>query len=108
MRLNECQQVKETLMEHLGINLTVVDGADLFLGRLKGVTEPEKKRKIIGETCTTPCLSCPFKNTPPPTNPTPKSSTSSSGKPSASRRRPRPRPTRARYPGSSRAPSTRT
>ncbi|KAK3344095.1 GMP synthase [Lasiosphaeria hispida] len=50
MRLNECEQVKETLERHLGINLTVVDGADLFLGRLKGVTEPEKKRKIIGGT----------------------------------------------------------
>ncbi|KAJ0158972.1 GMP synthase [glutamine-hydrolyzing], partial [Colletotrichum tanaceti] len=50
MRLNECEQVKETLQKHLGINLTVVDGAELFLGRLKGVTEPEKKRKIIGGT----------------------------------------------------------
>ncbi|KHN99199.1 GMP synthase [Metarhizium album ARSEF 1941] len=50
MRLNECEQVKETLREHLGINLTVVDGAELFLSRLKGVTEPEQKRMIIGET----------------------------------------------------------
>ncbi|KAF6814241.1 GMP synthase [Colletotrichum sojae] len=50
MRLNECVEVKEMLSKHLGINLTVIDGADLFLGRLKGVTEPEKKRKIIGET----------------------------------------------------------
>jgi GMP synthase (glutamine-hydrolysing) len=46
MRLNECEQVKETLEKHLGINLTVVDGAELFLSRLKGVTEPEKKRKV--------------------------------------------------------------
>ncbi len=51
MRLNECEQVKETLEKNLGINLTVVDGADLFLSRLKGVSEPEKKRKIIGATC---------------------------------------------------------
>ncbi|TDZ39258.1 GMP synthase [Colletotrichum spinosum] len=54
MRLDECQQVKETLKEHLGINLTVLDGGELFLGRLQGVTEPEKKRKarlsIIGGT----------------------------------------------------------
>ncbi|KAF7555175.1 hypothetical protein G7Z17_g2407 [Cylindrodendrum hubeiense] len=50
MRLNECAQVKETLEKHLGINLTVVNSAELFLGRLKGVREPEKKRKIIGET----------------------------------------------------------
>lgn len=51
MRLNECEQVKETLDKHLGINLTVVDGAELFLSRLKGVNDPEKKRKIIGATC---------------------------------------------------------
>ncbi|PTB43264.1 hypothetical protein M441DRAFT_88090 [Trichoderma asperellum CBS 433.97] len=50
MRLNESKKVKETLKEHLGINLTVIDGTELFLERLKGVTEPEKKRKIIGET----------------------------------------------------------
>ncbi|KAI1359913.1 GMP synthase [Xylaria arbuscula] len=50
MRLNECQQVKETLQQHLGINLTIVDGSELFFGRLAGVTEPERKRKIIGET----------------------------------------------------------
>lgn len=54
MRLNECQQVKETLQKHLGINLTVIDGAELFLSRLKGVREPEKKRKIIGETFVCP------------------------------------------------------
>ncbi|KAJ9149398.1 GMP synthase [Pleurostoma richardsiae] len=50
MRLHECEQVKETLQKHLEINLTVVDGAELFLSRLKGIREPEKKRKIIGET----------------------------------------------------------
>ncbi|KAL2111140.1 hypothetical protein VUR80DRAFT_239 [Thermomyces stellatus] len=50
MRLNECSQVKETLEQHLGINLTVVDGSELFLSRLAGVLEPEAKRKIIGGT----------------------------------------------------------
>ncbi|EED14082.1 GMP synthase [Talaromyces stipitatus ATCC 10500] len=50
MRLDECTQVQQTLQQHLGINLTIVDGSELFLGRLKGVTEPERKRKIIGET----------------------------------------------------------
>ncbi|KAI0428881.1 GMP synthase [Xylaria sp. FL1042] len=50
MRLDECQQVKETLREHLGINLTIVDGSELFFSRLAGVVEPERKRKIIGET----------------------------------------------------------
>lgn len=51
MRLNECETVKETLGKHLGINLTVVDAGELFLTRLAGVTDPEKKRKIIGSTC---------------------------------------------------------
>ena len=51
MRLNECEEVKETLGKHLGINLTVVDAGELFLSRLAGVTDPEKKRKIIGSTC---------------------------------------------------------
>jgi len=50
LRLNEAQTVKETLTKHLGINLTVVDSVDLFLGKLKGVSDPEKKRKIIGNT----------------------------------------------------------
>lgn len=48
MRLNECQEVQETLQRHLGISLTVIDGSALFLGQLKGITEPETKRKIIG------------------------------------------------------------
>lgn len=50
MRLNECQIVHETLTKHLGINLTVVDASEEFLSKLKGVQDPEKKRKIIGNT----------------------------------------------------------
>ncbi|KAJ6128207.1 hypothetical protein N7471_009424 [Penicillium samsonianum] len=50
MRLNECEEVKETLGKHLGINLTVVEAGELFLSRLAGVSDPEKKRKIIGST----------------------------------------------------------
>ncbi|CAN3355490.1 GMP synthase [glutamine-hydrolyzing] [Diutina catenulata] len=50
MRKNETQLVKKSLDDGLGINLTVVDAGDLFLDRLKGVTDPEKKRKIIGNT----------------------------------------------------------
>ncbi|KAK1753977.1 GMP synthase [Echria macrotheca] len=48
MRLNECQQVQQMLQEHLNINLTIVDGSKRFLDGLKGITEPEKKRKFIG------------------------------------------------------------
>ncbi|KAK3942548.1 GMP synthase [Diplogelasinospora grovesii] len=50
MRLNECQQVKETLVEHLGINLTIADASERFLSGLEGVVDPEKKRKFIGNT----------------------------------------------------------
>lgn len=50
MRKNETEEVYKTLTEGLGINLTVVDASDLFLGRLKGITDPEKKRKVIGNT----------------------------------------------------------
>lgn len=50
MRLNETENVYKTLTEGLGINLTVVDAGETFLNKLKGVTDPEKKRKIIGNT----------------------------------------------------------
>ncbi|KND86864.1 GMP synthase [glutamine-hydrolyzing] [Tolypocladium ophioglossoides CBS 100239] len=50
MRLNECQQVKQTLAEHLGINLTIADASQKFLSGLKDVVDPEKKRKFIGNT----------------------------------------------------------
>lgn len=50
MRLNECAQVKEQLQDKLGINLNVVDASEMFLSRLKGIIDPEKKRKIIGNT----------------------------------------------------------
>ncbi|KAM0479406.1 hypothetical protein ACHAPX_004617 [Trichoderma viride] len=51
MRLNESIEVMEELEKHLGINLTVVDAGELFLSRLAGVLDPEKKRKIVGSTC---------------------------------------------------------
>ncbi|KAK4693402.1 GMP synthase (glutamine-hydrolyzing), partial [Lecanoromycetidae sp. Uapishka_2] len=48
LRQDEAKTVHETLTEGLGINLTVVDASHRFLSKLKGVTEPEQKRKIIG------------------------------------------------------------
>mgnify|MGYP000164998532 CR=1 FL=1 len=50
LRANEAKQVDEMLNKHLGVNVTVVDASDLFLSRLEGVDDPEKKRKIIGNT----------------------------------------------------------
>lgn len=50
LRLNESQNVLKRLKDDCGIDLKCVYAADLFLGKLKGVTDPEKKRKIIGNT----------------------------------------------------------
>ncbi|KZS92547.1 GMP synthase [Sistotremastrum niveocremeum HHB9708] len=50
LRLNESAQVKKMLVEDLGVNLSVVDASDLFLSRLENVEDPERKRKIIGNT----------------------------------------------------------
>src|SRR5690606_5595574 len=50
MRLNECETVYKTLKQHLGINLELVDASEEFLSKLKGVEDPEQKRKIIGNT----------------------------------------------------------
>jgi len=47
LRLNEAVQVR-TRFERLGLQLDFVDATDLFLTRLAGVSDPEKKRKIIG------------------------------------------------------------
>jgi len=48
LRKNEFEKVQRTLRDRLGLHLDAVDATDRFLGKLKGVTEPEKKRKIIG------------------------------------------------------------
>jgi GMP synthase (glutamine-hydrolysing) len=50
LRKNEAQQVRDRFEEHFSIPLHFVDAGALFLERLAGVTEPEKKRKIIGHT----------------------------------------------------------
>ena len=50
LRKNEREQVEEAFRKHLGARLVVADAAESFLSALAGVTEPEKKRKIIGTT----------------------------------------------------------
>ena len=50
LRKGESEEVENTFGEAFGMNLTVVDAADLFLSKLAGVDDPEKKRKIIGNT----------------------------------------------------------
>jgi GMP synthase (glutamine-hydrolysing) len=49
LRKNEARKLKLTLNEHLDINIRFVGAQPKFLKALKGVTNPEKKRKIIGK-----------------------------------------------------------
>ncbi|MBN1485529.1 MAG: glutamine-hydrolyzing GMP synthase [Chloroflexia bacterium] len=49
LRLGEPEQVVEVFGRHLGIPLLAVDAADEFFSALKGVTDPEEKRRRIGE-----------------------------------------------------------
>jgi GMP synthase (glutamine-hydrolysing) len=50
LRKGEAEQVEETFRGHFNINLIHVKAADRFLEQLAGVTDPETKRKAIGET----------------------------------------------------------
>ncbi len=48
LRKNEAESVMETFKNKMNLNLTKVDAKDRFLSKLKGVSDPEAKRKIIG------------------------------------------------------------
>jgi GMP synthase (glutamine-hydrolysing) len=48
LRKNEFEKVQQNLRDKLGLHLIAVDATDRFMKKLAGVTEPEKKRKIIG------------------------------------------------------------
>ena len=50
LRKGEREAVERTFRAHMGMKLEVVDASELFLERLKGVEDPERKRKIIGNT----------------------------------------------------------
>ncbi len=49
MRKDESDQVVDTFRRHMGIELIHVDARDRFFDALEGVTEPDAKRKVIGE-----------------------------------------------------------
>ena len=48
LRKNESEEVMAALKEGLGVNIVRVDAKERFMSKLAGVTDPEKKRKIIG------------------------------------------------------------
>jgi GMP synthase (glutamine-hydrolysing) len=50
LRKGEARQVAQTFKKNLRLNLKIVDASETFLSRLSSVTDPEKKRKIIGKT----------------------------------------------------------
>jgi len=49
LRAGEKEQVKQTFAQQLHLNLRILDASDMFLAKLKGVIDPERKRKIIGK-----------------------------------------------------------
>src|SRR5512147_2056509 len=49
LRKNEGEQVASAFRRYLGAELLTIDASEEFLSALKGVTEPEEKRKIVGE-----------------------------------------------------------
>jgi len=48
MRINEGERIKEVFEKQFNINLVYINAQDDFFSKLNGVSEPEKKRKIIG------------------------------------------------------------
>jgi GMP synthase (glutamine-hydrolysing) len=50
MRQDETRNIVQLYAKHFRIDLRVVDASKLFLARLKNITDPERKRKIIGAT----------------------------------------------------------
>ncbi|MBU1296079.1 MAG: glutamine-hydrolyzing GMP synthase, partial [Gammaproteobacteria bacterium] len=50
LRLNEGDQVMKMFADNMGVKVIRVDAEDLFLGKLAGEADPEKKRKVIGNT----------------------------------------------------------
>ena len=48
LRINEADTVKHVFKDKMNIDLHIVDAKEIFYEKLKGVTDPEKKRKIIG------------------------------------------------------------
>ena len=49
MRKNEAADCVNALKQGLGMNIHLYDESDLFFSRLKGIKDPEEKRKIIGD-----------------------------------------------------------
>ncbi|NQV40408.1 MAG: glutamine-hydrolyzing GMP synthase [Nitrosopumilus sp.] len=49
LRLNEEKEIEDMFKDNFKVDFTSINAADQFLGKLKGVEDPEKKRMIVGE-----------------------------------------------------------
>ena len=49
LRLNEEHEIEEMFKNNFKVNFTTINASKEFLGKLKGIEDPEKKRKIVGE-----------------------------------------------------------
>ncbi|MGD2107028.1 MAG: glutamine-hydrolyzing GMP synthase [Nitrosopumilaceae archaeon] len=49
LRLDEAKEIEKMFKDNFKVNFTAVDAGETFLGKLKGVEDPEKKRMIVGE-----------------------------------------------------------
>ena len=50
LRLNEADQVMDMFGDHFGLNIKKIDAENMFLDSLKGINDPEEKRRAIGHT----------------------------------------------------------
>lgn len=50
MRLDESRKLIKLFKENFNLNVKLVNASELFLKKLKGISDPEKKRKIVGNT----------------------------------------------------------
>ncbi len=49
LRLNEEKEIEDMFKDNFKVNFTSINASEAFLGKLKGVEDPERKRKIVGE-----------------------------------------------------------
>jgi GMP synthase (glutamine-hydrolysing) len=49
LRLDEEKEIEKMFKDNFKVDFTAINAADAFLGKLKGVVDPERKRKIVGE-----------------------------------------------------------